>query len=72
MKIHLCALIADNWSFCCLNTFFKSACLRGKGRRKFKLLKRGSDSINDNLDIINLLKMQADIKIFTSLLLTKS
>ncbi len=71
MKIHLCALIADNWSFCCLNLLFKSACLQGKGRRKFKLLKRGTDSIDENLDIKNLLKMQADIKILQSLLLTK-
>ena len=71
MKIHLFALIADNWSFCYLNPLFKSACLWGNGRRKFKLLKRGSDMIDENLDIRNLLRMQADIKILSSLLLTK-
>ena len=70
MKINLCALLANNWT-CCLKIFFKRACLKSKDRRNFDLLDRGTQEINEQLDIRNLMKMQTDIRILTSLLLTK-
>jgi hypothetical protein len=70
MKIHLCALLANNWT-CCLRIFFKRACLKSKDRRNFDLLKRGAQEIDEQLDIRNLMKMQTDIRILTNLLLTK-
>jgi hypothetical protein len=70
IKIHLCALLANNWT-CCLRIFFKRACLNSKGRRNFELLERGTQKIDEQLDIRNLIKMQTDIRILTNLLLTK-
>jgi hypothetical protein len=70
MKIHLCALLANNWT-CCLRIFFKRACLKSKDRRNFGLLERGTQEIDEQLDIRNLMKMQTNIRILTNLLLTK-
>ena len=70
MKINLCTQLANNWT-CCLRILLKRVCIKSKDRRNFDLLDRGTQEINEQLDIRNLMKMQTDIRILTNLLLTK-
>jgi hypothetical protein len=70
IKIHLFALLTDNWT-CCLRVLFQRSCLKSKGRQNFDLLERGMQKNDEQLDIRNLIKMQIDIQILVNLLLTK-